>query len=181
MDNVNSLAQWTAQQFDPTLNWRDIQWVKSLWPGKLILKGILDVEDARIAAKTGAAALVVSNHGGRQLDNVAPTLRILPEVVASVGDYIEVLLDGGIRRGSDIVKAMCLGARAVMVGYVPVACATGESRIWLSTAEYSIRRVRFCHSAAAAVAIRSVGRSFIISCAVPAIRPISTPIFQARS
>src|SRR6516165_897961 len=98
------------------VTWDDLKWIRQAWNGPIVIKGIHTAEDARRAVDVGAAALVVSNHGGRQLDGVAPTLRILPEVVAAVGDRIEVLLDGGIRRGSDIAKALCLGARAVMVG-----------------------------------------------------------------
>jgi len=120
MSNVTVLSKWIAEQFDPTLSWKDVEWIKSLWPGKLILKGILDVEDARIAAKTGAAAIVVSNHGGRQLDGVSATIDALPEVVEAVDGRIEVLVDGGIRRGSDVVKALALGACAVMVGRAPL-------------------------------------------------------------
>ncbi len=98
------------------MTWNDLNWIGQAWDGPIVIKGIHTGDDARRAVDAGANALVVSNHGGRQLDGVAPTLRILPEVVASVGDRIEVLLDGGIRRGSDIVKALCLGARAVLVG-----------------------------------------------------------------
>jgi len=98
------------------VSWDDIKWIRQAWNGRIVIKGIHTPEDARRAVHMGADALVVSNHGGRQLDGVAPTLRVLPEVVAAVGDRIEVLQDGGIRRGSDIVKALCLGARAVMVG-----------------------------------------------------------------
>jgi isopentenyl diphosphate isomerase/L-lactate dehydrogenase-like FMN-dependent dehydrogenase len=98
------------------VTWSDLKWIQRAWGGPIVIKGVHTSDDARRAVDVGAKALVVSNHGGRQLDNVAPTLRILPEVTASVGDQIEVLLDGGIRRGSDIVKALCLGARAVMVG-----------------------------------------------------------------
>ena len=116
MENVRSLSQWTAQQFDPTLNWKDIEWVKSLWPGKLILKGIMDVEDARIAATTGADALVCSNHGGRQLDGAASSISMLPKLVDAVGDDIEVLFDGGIRSGQDVERALALGARGCMIG-----------------------------------------------------------------
>jgi isopentenyl diphosphate isomerase/L-lactate dehydrogenase-like FMN-dependent dehydrogenase len=98
------------------VTWEDLTWIRKIWPGPIVVKGILTAEDARRAVDAGAAAVVVSNHGGRQLDGVLPSLRALPEVVAAVGEQAEVLMDGGIRRGSDIVKALCLGARAVLVG-----------------------------------------------------------------
>jgi isopentenyl diphosphate isomerase/L-lactate dehydrogenase-like FMN-dependent dehydrogenase len=109
-------ADVTAALEDAVVTWDDLTWIRQAWGGPIVIKGIHTVDDARRAVDVGADVLVVSNHGGRQLDSVAPTLRILPEVVASVGDQIEVLLDGGIRRGSDIVKALCLGARAVLAG-----------------------------------------------------------------
>jgi len=109
-------ADVTAALEQSVVTWDDLEWIRRAWGGPIVIKGIHTGDDARRAVDLGADALVVSNHGGRQLDSVAPTLRILPEVVASVDDRIEVLLDGGIRRGSDIVKALCLGARAVMVG-----------------------------------------------------------------
>ncbi len=110
------LSQWISGQFDPALNWKDVEWIKSLWPGKLILKGILDVEDARIAAKTGAAALVVSNHGGRQLDGAPSSISMLPPIVEALGADIEIMFDGGIRSGQDIARALALGARSCMSG-----------------------------------------------------------------
>jgi L-lactate dehydrogenase (cytochrome) len=116
MENVNSLAVWTNSQFDPALNWKDVEWIKSLWPGKLILKGILDVEDARIATKIGAAALVVSNHGGRQLDGAPSSISMLPAIVDAVGSDIEIMFDGGIRSGQDLARALALGARSCMSG-----------------------------------------------------------------
>jgi len=109
-------ADVTAALEQSVVTWEDLKWIRAAWNGPVVIKGVHTREDARRAVDEGADALVVSNHGGRQLDDVAATLRVLPEVVASVGDRIEVLLDGGIRRGSDIVKALCLGARAVMVG-----------------------------------------------------------------
>jgi L-lactate dehydrogenase (cytochrome) len=116
MEDVTSLTHWTAGQFDATLNWKDVEWIASLWPGKLVLKGILDVEDAREAAKTGAAALVVSNHGGRQLDGAPSSIAALPPIVEAVGSSIEVLFDGGIRSGQDVMRALALGAHACLSG-----------------------------------------------------------------
>jgi L-lactate dehydrogenase (cytochrome) len=116
MENVNSLSRWISSQFDETLSWKDVEWVADQWPGKLVLKGILDVEDARMAAKTGAAALVVSNHGGRQLDGAPSSIAALPPIVEAVGSSIEVLFDGGIRSGQDVMRAIALGARACLSG-----------------------------------------------------------------
>jgi len=115
-DSLSTLSQWIAGQFDPTLSWADVEWVKSLWGGKLILKGILDAEDANIAAGCGVDAVVVSNHGGRQLDGTVSSIRALPEVVQAVGDRAEVWFDGGIRSGQDVLKAVALGARGTMIG-----------------------------------------------------------------
>jgi len=114
--NVQTLSKWTASQFDPTLNWDDVAWIKEQWGGKLILKGILDVEDAKIAAQTGADALVVSNHGGRQLDGAMSSIQALPAIAEAVGDQIEVWFDGGIRTGQDVLKAVALGAKGTMIG-----------------------------------------------------------------
>ena len=116
VDNMDSLAAWTAQQFDPTLSWADVEWIKKRWGGKLILKGIQDVEDARLAANSGADALVVSNHGGRQLDGAASSIRALPAIADAVGRDIEVWMDGGIRSGQDVLKAVALGAKGTMIG-----------------------------------------------------------------
>jgi len=116
MDDVASLAQWTNSQFDPALNWKDVDWLKKIWPGKLIIKGILDVEDARTAVKLGADAIVVSNHGGRQLDGAPSSISALPAIAQAVGSDTEVLFDGGIRTGSDMLRALALGARACLIG-----------------------------------------------------------------
>ena len=116
VDDMSSLSTWTAQQFDPSLSWDDVAWVKSQWDGKLIIKGILDVEDARLAAASGADALVVSNHGGRQLDGAESSIRVLPKIVDAVGDTIEIHMDSGIRSGQDVLKARALGARGVYIG-----------------------------------------------------------------
>jgi L-lactate dehydrogenase (cytochrome) len=129
--NINSLAAWTASQFDPTLSWKDVEWVKSLWPGKLILKGILDADDAKIAVTTGADAISVSNHGGRQLDGAPSAISALPRIADAVGSEIEVLFDSGVRTGADIVRALALGARACIVGrsYIYGLCAGGEAGV----------------------------------------------------
>ncbi len=116
MENVNSLSQWTASQFDPALNWKDIDWIRSIWPGKLIIKGILDRDDARTAVKVGADAIVVSNHGGRQLDGAASSISMLPKVADAVGGETEIMFDGGIRTGADIMRALALGAKCCMIG-----------------------------------------------------------------
>jgi L-lactate dehydrogenase (cytochrome) len=114
--DLSSLSSWTNEQFDPQLSWKDVAWIKERWGGKLILKGILDAEDARRAADTGADALIVSNHGGRQLDGAPSSIAVLPEIVAAVGDRIEVHVDGGIRSGQDVLKALCLGAKGTYIG-----------------------------------------------------------------
>lgn len=114
--DLSSLASWTAEQFDPQLSWNDVAWIKDYWGGKLIIKGILDVEDAKMAAATGADAIIVSNHGGRQLDGAPSSISVLPEVVDAVGDRIEVHVDGGIRSGQDVLKALCLGAKGTFIG-----------------------------------------------------------------
>ena len=114
--DMSSLGAWTTEQFDPSLSWADVEWVKRLWGGKLVLKGILDVEDARLAADSGADALVVSNHGGRQLDGAPSSISALPAIVDAVGSRIEVWMDGGIRSGQDVLKAWALGARGTLIG-----------------------------------------------------------------
>ncbi|MFZ9313881.1 MAG: alpha-hydroxy acid oxidase [Burkholderiaceae bacterium] len=114
--DMSSLSSWTAEQFDPALNWNDVEWIKKRWGGRLILKGILDQDDARLAANTGADALIVSNHGGRQLDGAVSSIQALPGIAAAVGKDIEVWMDGGIRSGQDVLKAWALGARGTMIG-----------------------------------------------------------------
>ena len=116
VENMSSLSAWTAQQFDPRLNWGDVEWIKKRWGGKIILKGIQDAEDARHAVDSGADALIVSNHGGRQLDGAPSSITALPAIVQAVGKEIEVWMDGGIRSGQDVLKARALGARGTLIG-----------------------------------------------------------------
>jgi L-lactate dehydrogenase (cytochrome) len=116
INSMGTLAEWTAKQFDPALNWGDVEWIKQRWGGKLILKGIQDVEDARLAVDSGADALIVSNHGGRQLDGAESSIRALPAIVDAVGKQIEVHMDGGIRSGQDVLKARALGAHGTYIG-----------------------------------------------------------------
>ena len=114
--DLSSLSSWTSQQFDPSLSWKDVEWIKRQWGGKLIVKGVLDAEDARLAADSGADALIVSNHGGRQLDGAPSSIAALPAIVDAVGPRLEVWLDGGIRSGQDVFKALALGARGTLIG-----------------------------------------------------------------
>jgi L-lactate dehydrogenase (cytochrome) len=115
-DDITALSTWINSQFDTTLNWKDVDWIRSIWPGKLILKGILDTEDAEIAAKSGAQAIVVSNHGGRQLDGAPSSIEVLPEIADAVGSQLEIMFDGGIRTGMDMMRALALGAKSCMIG-----------------------------------------------------------------
>ena len=116
VSDMSSLASWTAEQFEPALSWDDVQWVRQRWDGKLIIKGIMDPEDARLAAQSGADALIVSNHGGRQLDGAESSIAALPAIVDAVGDAIEIHMDGGIDSGQNVIKALALGAKGVYIG-----------------------------------------------------------------
>ena len=131
VSDMSSLAAWTTQQFDASLNWDDLAWIKARWGGRLIVKGIMDVQDARLAVKAGADALVVSNHGGRQLDGAPSSISALPAIADAVGGDIEVLMDGGVRGGQDVLRAVALGARGVMVGraFLYALAAMGEAGV----------------------------------------------------
>jgi len=131
VSDMTSLSSWTKEQFDPKLDWNDVEWVKNRWGGKLIVKGIMDAEDARLAAQSGADALVVSNHGGRQLDGAPSSIEALPEIVAEVGSKIEVHMDGGIRSGQDVLKAVALGAKGTYIGraFLYALGAMGEAGV----------------------------------------------------
>ncbi len=128
---VQTLAEWTHSQFDATANWRDVEWVRSRWPGRLILKGVMDAEDARMALATGADAIVVSNHGGRQLDGAPSSISVLPEIAAAIDGRCEVLFDGGIRSGQDLAKALACGARGGLIGksFLFALAAAGQAGV----------------------------------------------------
>lgn len=139
-EGVKALSEWIAHQFDPTLNWKDVEWIRSIWPGKLIIKGILDVEDAKLATKTGAAAIVVSNHGGRQLDGAMSSVSMLPRIAEAVGSEIEVMFDGGIRSGQDVMRALALGARSCLIGRAYIYGLGAGGQTGVATAIEIIRK-----------------------------------------
>ena len=114
--SLQQFSAWVAAQFDPSVTWADLAWVRDNWSGPIIIKGVMEADDARAAAEIGAGAVIVSNHGGRQLDSAPSTISVLPEIVDAVGHRVEVLMDGGVRSGQDIAKALALGARAVLIG-----------------------------------------------------------------
>jgi L-lactate dehydrogenase (cytochrome) len=128
---ISTLAEWTQTQFDASASWRDVEWVRSRWPGKLVMKGVLDAEDAHCAVAAGADAIVVSNHGGRQLDGAPSSISVLPEIVDAIGGRCEVYFDGGIRSGQDIAKALALGASGTLIGksFLYALAAAGEAGV----------------------------------------------------
>lgn len=163
VDDMGSLSEWTARQFDPRLNWGDVEWIKRRWGGKLVLKGILDAEDARLAADSGADALVVSNHGGRQLDGAPSTISALPAIVEAVGERIEVWLDSGIRSGQDVLKAIALGARGTMIGrpYLYGLGALGQAGVTRAL-EIIARELDLTMAFCGHTDIREVGRDILL-------------------
>lgn len=132
VSDLSSLSSWTAEQFDPCLSWKDIEWIKERWGGKLVLKGIMDEQDARLAVESGADALLVSNHGGRQLDGAPSSISALPRIAHAVGKEIEVWMDGGIRSGQDVLRAIALGAKGTMIGrsFLYSLGAMGEAGVY---------------------------------------------------
>jgi L-lactate dehydrogenase (cytochrome) len=161
--DMSSLASWTAEQFDPALSWADVEWVKKLWGGKLILKGVMDAEDARLAADSGADALIVSNHGGRQLDGAPSSINALPSIVDAVGERIEVWMDGGIRSGQDVLKAVALGARGTLIGrpFLYGLGAMGEAGV-TKCLELIQREMDITMAFCGHTDIRKVGREILV-------------------
>ena len=166
--DLSSLSSWTAEQFDPALSWADVEWIKKLWGGKLILKGVMDAEDARLAAASGADALIVSNHGGRQLDGAPSTIEALPRIVEAVGSEIEVWLDSGIRSGQDVLKAIALGARGTMIGraFLYGLGAMGEAGV-TKTLEIIHKELDITMAFCGHRDIRTVDRSILLPGTIP--------------
>ncbi len=169
VDDMGSLSEWTAKQFDPALSWADVEWIKSCWGGKLILKGIQDVEDARRAADSGADALIVSNHGGRQLDGAPSSISALPDIVDAVGDRIEVHMDGGIRSGQDVLKAVALGARGTYIGRAHLygLGAMGEAGV-TKVLEIIQKELDLTMAFCGRIDIKQVGRDILVPGTYPA-------------
>ena len=161
--DLSSLSSWTAEQFDPRLNWGDVEWIKRRWGGKLILKGIMDVEDARLAADSGADAMIVSNHGGRQLDGAPSSIAALPAIADAVGSKIEVWMDGGIRSGQDVLKAWALGARGTLIGrsFLYGLGAMGEAGV-TKALEIIAKELELTMAFCGHTDIRTVGRGILL-------------------
>jgi L-lactate dehydrogenase (cytochrome) len=173
VSDMRSLSAWTNEQFDPRLSWADVAWVKEQWGGKLILKGIMDAEDARLAVASGADALVVSNHGGRQLDGAPSSIAALPAIVTEVGSQIEVWMDGGIRSGQDVLKAWALGARGTMIGRAMAYGLGAMGEAGVSKALQIIHKeldvtMAFCGH----TQLKNVDRSILIAGTYPSSAPI---------
>jgi L-lactate dehydrogenase (cytochrome) len=163
MESVSSLATWVSKQFDPTLSWRDLEWIRELWPGPIIIKGVLDARDARIAAKTGASAIVVSNHGGRQLDGAPSSISVLSEIVDAVGSEIEVIFDSGVRTGMDVLRALALGAKSCLLGraYVYGLGAAGQAGVTRAI-EIIRGELEISMGLTATASVRNVARDVVI-------------------
>jgi L-lactate dehydrogenase (cytochrome) len=140
VSDTASLGNWIIDQFDPSLNWKDVDWIRKIWKGKLIVKGVLDVDDAKAAVKAGADAIVVSNHGGRQLDGAPSTISVLPRIADALGGKTEILLDSGVRTGQDVMRALALGARACMIGRAYVYGLQAGGRQGVATAIALIKK-----------------------------------------
>ena len=168
VDDPSSLFAWTKEQFDPRLNWSDVEWIKKRWDGKLVLKGIMEPEDARLARESGADALIVSNHGGRQLDGAPSSIRALPAIVDAVGSGIEVWLDSGIRSGQDVLKAIALGAKGTMIGrsYVYGLGAYGEAGV-AKALELIANELDLTMAFCGRTDIKNVGRDILVAGTYP--------------
>lgn len=171
IDDPSSLSSWTSQQFDPTLNWQDLEWIKKAWGGKLIIKGILDAEDAKLASESGADAIIVSNHGGRQLDGACSSIQILPSVVEALKkSTTEVWLDSGIRSGQDVLKAIALGAQGTMIGraYLYGLGAMGEAGV-TKCMEIIRNELDLSMAFCGLTDINQVDRDILISSTIPSL------------
>jgi L-lactate dehydrogenase (cytochrome) len=185
MTGVKSLAEWTASQFDPTLCWEDLEWIRKEWGGKIIIKGILDLEDAKIAARTGVQSIVVSNHGGRQLDGAPSSISMLPRIADAVGDQVEVLFDGGVRSGQDVVRALALGAKGCLIGraFLYGLGAGGEDGV--RTAIELIRKeMDITMALTGTTSVEKVDRSILVDggpfqSGAPSARSIAEPVARA--
>jgi len=171
VDDLSSLSSWTAQQFDPSMDWDDVEWVKKRWGGKLILKGIIDSEDAQFASNSGADALIVSNHGGRQLDGAQSSIEALPAIVDAVGKRMEVWMDGGIRSGQDVLKAVALGAKGALIGraFLYGLGAMGEAGV-TKCLEILANELDLTMAFCGRADIKTVERSILLPGTFPALR-----------
>jgi L-lactate dehydrogenase (cytochrome) len=170
---IRTLSEWIATQFDPGATWHDVEWVRSRWSGKLILKGVLDLEDARCAHAAGADAIVVSNHGGRQLDDAPSSISVLPRIATALDGKCEVLFDGGVRSGQDVAKALALGARGVMIGksYLFALAAMGETGVTRAL-EILRKELRVTLALTGTTDVRSAGQQMLMSSGQPRSEPI---------
>jgi L-lactate dehydrogenase (cytochrome) len=165
---IRTLSEWIATQFDPAATWHDVEWVRSRWKGKLILKGIMEPEDAKLALASGADAIVVSNHGGRQLDGAPSTISVLPEIAAAVANRCDVLFDGGVRSGQDVLRALASGARGVLIGksFLYALAAGGEA---------GVTRALAIIQKELAVTMALVGRTTLRDLDTAVLRPTAQP------